>query len=133
MGYLTLLLQVSLLHSREWDGKVIVCEKVIKGLKVSVDIDLKVFFLLLPVGIEKKKWKNEPGNVMYIRTGDILSLLLQRYCFTNLNCNTAPWHGSVPWYCAVYSDGSLEFSIKAKIPRVQYLAWTEIVTDGRAL
>ena len=70
---------------------------------------------------------------MCIGTGDILSLLLQRYCFTNLNCNTVPWHGSVPSYRAVHSDGSLEFAIKAKIPRVQYLALAEVVTDGRAL
>ena len=65
------------------------CEMVIKGLKISVSVNLKLLFLLTPLGIERKiKKKNQSGNVMYIRTGDILSLLLQRYCFTNLNCNT---------------------------------------------
>ena len=37
---------MGLLRSVEWDGKVIVCENVIKDLKISVGINLKVLFLL---------------------------------------------------------------------------------------
>ena len=123
-----------MLHSVEWDEKLIECENVIKNLNVSVRINLKILAAFASRNWESKRGeKKQPGNVICISRGDILSLLLQLYCFTNLNCNTVPWQGSVPSYCAVHSDDSLEFAIKAKIPGVQYLALTEIVTEGRAL
>jgi hypothetical protein len=65
-------------------------EKVIEGLKISAGINLNVLSLLSPIVIEKKVTKKTTRQRYVYSNRDILSLLLQCYCFTDLNSNIVP-------------------------------------------